>query len=261
MDNTLEALAERAGVSVDEYVKRRNRGLKFCRLCRDWHPRSAFGRNSPLKDGLRVECRQSRNAAARKPPLPNLRPFPDRHWRPVPGYERSYEVSDKGAVWSLPRGGKPGRLLKQHLDRRRKYLNVALVRGGTQRTINVHLLVMRAFVGPCPLGLETRHLDGNSTNNSWPDNLVYGTPEENLSDKFRHGTTGRGEGNPRHKLTSDSVLEIHRCWNGGESKRSLSRRFGVAPPMIRRILSGSAWQDEYDRFCREFPLGFAAAPA
>jgi hypothetical protein len=130
------------------------------------------------------------------------------------------------------------------------YLNVALCRDGNQKTTQVHLIVMRAFVGLCPPGLETRHLDGNPANNSWPENLVYGTRAENLEDKFSHGTISRGERHPRHKLTRSDVAEIHRCWHGGESKRSLARRFGVAPPMIRRILSGSAWQDEY----RQFPI-------
>ncbi len=187
--------------------------------------------------------------------MPNVHPFTDRQWRTIPGYEGSYEVSSKGDVWSLPRGGTAGRLLKQHIDRKGLYLNVGLVRDGGQKTIPVHLLVIRAFVGPCPPGLETRHLDGNSVNNSWPDNLVYGTYEENLADKFRHGTTMRGERNPRHKLTADDVREIHRRWRGGESKKSLSRNFGVTPPAIRNILAGTAWPDIY----REFPVAARTA--
>ncbi|HEV2451255.1 MAG TPA: NUMOD4 domain-containing protein [Streptosporangiaceae bacterium] len=181
------------------------------------------------------------------------RPFPERQWRPVPDYEGLYEVSSRGDVWSLPRPAKRGRkrglLLRQHLDRKGLYLNVALCRDGKQKTVQVHLLVMRAFADPCPPGQKTRHLDGNSMNNSWPDNLVYGTQPENERDKIGHGTAPRGERNGRHKLTAEDIREIHRRYRLGEPKRSLSRSFGVAPPMIRRILSGSAWQD----VAREFP--------
>ena len=51
----------------------------------------------------------------------------------------------------------------------------------------IHLLVMLAFVGPRPEGLETRHFDGNHLNNSL-ENLRYGTSSENSMDEVRHGT-------------------------------------------------------------------------
>jgi hypothetical protein len=179
---------------------------------------------------------------------PPSRPFAGRRWLPVPGYEGSYEISDRGDVWSLPRNGKCGRLLRPSRDRA-GYMHVGLCRAGVMKNLTVHRLVMAAFVGPCPDGLETRHLDGNPSNNAWPDNLAYGTAEENLADKLRHGTTGRGERNPRHKLTTDDVREIHRRFEVGESKRSLARSFGVTPPMVRNILAGTAWQE----VGREFP--------
>jgi hypothetical protein len=257
MDNqerALRAAATKAGLGINEYVGRLDAGLKYCWRCQDWHPGSAFARDANRGDGLRAACRDSINAAARKPAVQTLRPFPDREWRAAVGYEGSYDVSDKGDVWSLPRGGKAGRMLKQQRDRR-GYLNVGLCRGGSQKTILVHRLVMEAFVGPCPPELETRHLDGDAGNNTWPENLVYGTPSENAEDKVLHGTATRGELNGRHKLTAADVREMHRRRLGGESKRSLSRSFGVAPPMVRRILAGTAWQDVH----REFPVAAQAA--
>jgi hypothetical protein len=46
---------------------------------------------------------------------------------------------------------------------------------------------MLAFVGPCPAGLEIRHLNGNATDNHL-SNLTYGTKSENELDRVRHGT-------------------------------------------------------------------------
>lgn len=242
--------------------------LKHCWRCQDSHPRSAFAKDANRGDGLRAACRESTNAAARKPSQPNLRPFPERQWRPVPEYEGLYDASDKGDIWSLPRNGKAGRLLRQHRHRQ-GYLTVALCRNGSQKTVMVHQVMMLAFAGQPGPGQEVRHLDSNPANNRWAPgnteeevraaggNLYYGTQFENEQDKIGHGTAPRGEQNGRHKLTTEDVREIHRRRRGGESKRSLSRGFGVAPPMIRRILAGTAWQD----VAREFPLAAEAVTA
>jgi hypothetical protein len=37
----------------------------------------------------------------------------------------------------------------------------------------VHQLVAEAFGGPCPPGYKLVHLNGNKTDNRWPDNLAY----------------------------------------------------------------------------------------
>jgi hypothetical protein len=47
--------------------------------------------------------------------------------------------------------------------------------------------VAEAFHGPRPVGLEVRHLDGDSLNNA-ASNLRYGTRTENLLDAVEHGT-------------------------------------------------------------------------
>jgi hypothetical protein len=113
-------------------------------------------------------------------------------WLPVPDWEDLYEVSDLGRVRSLPRitGGqwrnRPGQVLKPY-DRAKGYKEVSLMRGGRACKRKVHLLVLAAFVGPRPTGLQTRHLDGNPANNKL-GNLIYGTPSENNHDRVRHGT-------------------------------------------------------------------------
>ena len=165
-------------------------------------------------------------------------------WLPVPGYEGLYEVSSHGAVWSVPRRGRKGLMLAQS-DRGRGYLSVSLSRDGVGTTWSVHVLVMTTFVGRCPDGEETRHLDGDPGNNTWPANLVYGTPPENGHDKVRHGTAARGERNGRHKLTAVDVGAIHLRRGAGESTEDLSHQFGISRVMVRRILRGAAWRDEF----------------
>jgi hypothetical protein len=52
---------------------------------------------------------------------------------------------------------------------------------------SIHQLVAGAFIGPRPVGYETRHMDGNPTNNV-VSNLAYGTKSDNSMDAVRHGT-------------------------------------------------------------------------
>jgi hypothetical protein len=59
--------------------------------------------------------------------------------------------------------------------------------GSRRKHLLVHALVLSAFVGPRPPGLEIRHLDGNPRHNDL-SNLAYGTTSENARDRVRHGT-------------------------------------------------------------------------
>ena len=111
-------------------------------------------------------------------------------WRPIPGYESRYEVSSLGRVRSwLTYRGKPGpRILKPVIKPNGGHLNYALTSAdGALRFHTGHRLVLSAFVGPLPAGLETRHLDGDPTNNAL-SNLRYGTKSENCRDRVDHGS-------------------------------------------------------------------------
>jgi hypothetical protein len=55
--------------------------------------------------------------------------------------------------------------------------------GGVRR--QVHRLVLEAFVGPCPDGMECCHEDGDSTNNR-VDNLRWDTHEANVRERLEH---------------------------------------------------------------------------
>ena len=105
-------------------------------------------------------------------------------WRPIPGCE-GYEASTFG-VRSLDRLdslGRPvkGRMMKYHLD---KDGYARLKVAGRKRY--VHALVALAFHGPCPEGLEVCHRNGDKLDFR-PENLYYGTHQENELDKIAHG--------------------------------------------------------------------------
>ena len=104
-----------------------------------------------------------------------------------------------------------------------------------------HRLVLLAHVGPCPDGMETRHLNGIRSDNAL-SNLRWGTHQENADDQRRHGTQSRGEGHGNAKLTERDVREIRRLRAGGEKLAGLGERFGVHNSMIHMIVNRQRWK-------------------
>lgn len=101
--------------------------------------------------------------------------------RPVASAPR-YWVSDRGRVYYLKRGRL--RRMKQQTNPD-GYRRVTLYVAGAKVSLYVHRLVLLAFVGPCPAGLEACHGDGNQKNNHLT-NLRWDTPKMNAADRIRH---------------------------------------------------------------------------
>ena len=154
----------------------------------------------------------------------------DSTWNPVPMWP-PYEVSSDGRI----RNSVSGRLLRP-IPSDSGHLYVYPKRG---RKLYVHRAILEAFVGPCPVGQEGRHLDGNPTNNRL-DNLAWGTRLENVADTRRHGRLPTGERSGTAKLTESAVLEIRRLY-GKYTLRFLAARFGVSHTAIRRAALGIKW--------------------
>lgn len=114
-------------------------------------------------------------------------------WKPVVGFEESYEVSDRGRVRSIdrvtPHGAHRRGVELSAAPGHRGHLRVTLFDHGDRRLIYVHRLVLEAFVGPCPRGMECCHSDGDPKNNSLT-NLRWDTRSANGLDAAKHGTHG-----------------------------------------------------------------------
>jgi hypothetical protein len=108
------------------------------------------------------------------------------YWRPIPGYETSYEISIQGTVRSL-RPKNLGYVRKHHVNVQTGYPMVSLWLDCSRRTFTVHGLVALTFLGARPDDCEVRHLDGDRSN-CHLENLEYGTKRENERDKRSHGT-------------------------------------------------------------------------
>lgn len=108
-------------------------------------------------------------------------------WRPIPDAP-GYDVSTLGRVRSRVRfrGSTEPRILRAAPNIKTGYAQVEL-KGARRGKVTVHSLVLLAFIGPRPDGMQVRHIDGDQSNNSL-SNLAYGTVSENQYDQVRHGT-------------------------------------------------------------------------
>lgn len=150
-------------------------------------------------------------------------------WRPVPGYEGLYEVSDRGQVRSLDRvaahgsraGGRAGTMALRGkilalAPHRSGHVAVHLSRDGVVETVQVHRLVLEAFAGACPDGQETLHGSGGPADNRWPENIRYGTRSKNTIERHIYGGM-------HAKLTADAVRAMR-------ARRSQGRRAWPSRP-------------------------------
>ena len=169
-------------------------------------------------------------------------------WRDVVGYGGRYQVSNVGRVRTLER--KYGRNKTVEPGLRKCQVNfgysvVMLRRDGDFRSRRVHRLVLEAFVGPCPDGHETRHLNGHKLDNR-VKNLAWGTRSENARDKIRHGTSLKGRRSwvswENAILTEDDVREIRSLDGTTISTAELGSRYGVSGMTIANVIARRAWQ-------------------
>lgn len=111
-------------------------------------------------------------------------------WRPVVGYEDSYKVSSYGRVRSTDRLDSRGRRRagKPLAPRRtsREHLAIALYANGTRRDYQLHHLVLEAFVGPRPPGMDGCHWNDDPSDNR-ASNLRWDTRSANAFDSVRNG--------------------------------------------------------------------------
>ena len=170
-------------------------------------------------------------------------------WRPIPGYEGLYEVSNIGRVKSLERtitmktGQRqhwPERIKKHHLNNI-GYYSVMLSHKGKQKLHQVHRLVAMAFLGVEP-NLQVNHKDCNKLNNNLL-NLEWVTLADNIRHAFANGLISRqgrkGEVHPFSKLTEEQVLQIINL-NG--THVDIARQYGVSRSTIADIKNKKRWR-------------------
>lgn len=119
---------------------------------------------------------------------------------------------------------------------RRGYRFVGMYVNGKHLRRAVHRLVLSAFIGECPNGMEACHINGLPGDNRL-ENLRWDTKLNNHADRRRHGTIPSGPQHGRAKLTVEQIGEILKLHELGISTRLIAQQFDVDKGTIRRIFA------------------------
>lgn len=154
-----------------------------------------------------------------------------------------YMAGDDGQIYSRTRYKGFGR--KDYVDwyplsgslNKKNYRMISLSHENKKVTKHVHRLVCMAFHGmPTTATMQVRHLDGNPENNR-PENLCWGTQEENWTDRKAHGRGCEGEKHHASKLTNVEREHIRWAINKGLcSQRNAARVLGMSQASISSIV-------------------------
>jgi hypothetical protein len=171
----------------------------------------------------------------------------------------AYWVGDDGSVWSSFRrmgkagggvqwiAGGPLHRLKPRPNRT-GYLRVVIFTDGNQTRLTrmIHHLVLEAFIGPCPDGMEGCHGNDVKSDNRF-DNLRWDTKPNNWIDRKANGRVNApsGENHPMAKLTWDRVNEIRSTFTPGRGNRvRMAQRYGITKSNLGSILRGEIWRND-----------------
>lgn len=161
-------------------------------------------------------------------------------WLDIPGYEGKYQVSNMGRIKSLQRTVRGFNqfgcfewILKEKLlkpGKRDKYGHLSVVLNNPRKSYSVHQLVMAAFVGETPDGMDICHNNCDSADNRLC-NLRFDTRTENVLDVYKVGRAWKS-------LTADDVEAIRFGLHSGISCYELAGMFDVCHQTISKIKKG-----------------------
>jgi hypothetical protein len=172
-------------------------------------------------------------------------------WKPIPGYEGLYKISEYGDVVSLPRNGtiKSERLLKQQMTK--GYKSLKLCKNDIVIRYMIHKLVAKAFLKKKRGSQCINHKDGNKLNNHYT-NLEYTTFKENTihawkiglcekaRERIRKYSTGRnGELNGKSIAIVQIDIKTKKVINQFVSATFAATETGINRQTISRCCSGT----------------------
>lgn len=159
----------------------------------------------------------------------------------------NYAITRDGRVWSKPRTTPHGHKRKGRWLKTNRmptgHLSICLYKNRISHKQAVHRLVLETYVGPCPSGMECRHLNGNPADNHL-ENLCWGTHSENVLDAVKHGThvNNRGAKQGRSKLTEVQVRVIMFAYLTGKvTQEQLAQAFEVSISTIKSVTQKRNW--------------------
>lgn|SRR5262249_35182292 len=173
-------------------------------------------------------------------------------WKPIPGYEDCYAVSDRGRVKRIAHVGywtkRPPKLLAPRPNKY-GYIKFHLCKDGVRKDSVAHRLVWLAFCGPIPRHLQINHLNGDKSDNRLC-NLEVCTQSQNAAYSFRvlgrpapSGGSLVGSQRPSAKLKEADIPRIIALYRTGKYRqKDIGKMYGVSQRMISLITRREYWR-------------------
>lgn len=156
-----------------------------------------------------------------------------------------YYATPNGDIWGEPKQGtyRTHHKLKPYAGTN-KYPVLSLHKDKKLFTRCIHRLVLEAFIGPRPKGMECCHNNDNKLDNALK-NLRWDTRSNNTKDAYKNGKLcAVGEKNSQAKLNTLQVRIIKRLLNFNTlSCKVISNYFGVSRQTISSIKFGRTWKE------------------
>jgi len=173
-------------------------------------------------------------------------------YRLIPGLV-GYMAGDDGSVWSKRRrnwADKVSPPWRQLVPKMRKTasgkshrLEHCLMQSGKRIYRSVGFLILTAFVGKRPAGLQVLHKDDDPNNNAL-SNLRWGTAKENCADRESNGKTCSGESHHSAKLTDEMVLKLRAEPADARTADLIVKYglYGISWSSVDRAIKGKTWK-------------------
>lgn len=181
-------------------------------------------------------------------------------YRGIDGFP-GYRVGNDGSVWSCWRtqgcgkglGGKAvltdqWKRMTPTAETKKKtrtggHLYLTLCANGKRCRRFVHALVLLAFVGPRPDGMQACHFPDRDPANNAATNLRWDTRKANYADSVIHGTAQCGERHHLAQLTAELVRAIRAEYATGETScRLLGLKYDQTAANILKVVSRKTWK-------------------
>ena len=151
-----------------------------------------------------------------------------------------YDVSTSGQIWSR----RKNRWMRQ-IPNPEGYKMVTLYGPNGRKGKSVHRLVLEVHSGPCPEGMQCRHLDGDKANNNI-SNLRWGTGVENMQDRIKHGSNPSlgafGEKGMASKISDqDRRMIIYEYSTGLFTQEEIAQNYGIHRTTVSLLMTGKCY--------------------
>lgn len=161
---------------------------------------------------------------------------------PVPGWS-NYFASADGFIWTRRNKNGKGfgawRIMSGRACGKMKYSRVYLQESGRIEECYVHHLVLLAFVGPRPDGMEAIHKNDMQSDNR-AENLKWGTHIENCA---LRRTNGKDD---KRRVLNDEAVKWIRANRGKVTYREMAKILKVSRSAVISAGTGVTWKHVKD---------------